>query len=282
MKKLCSLVLVLTLAFTCITAFAFDNNAAPNPTPQEAAANAARNAQKEAALEQFESTLNPYQRLSYHMDVPYEPQITSYCCAAAAAVQAYLGYKSSPDHNPLALASSTDTLWFSYECSLENGDCDKYGTHTCQRSYTSPQVTMINEIGVTMQNGASIDALTNGLNKYTEDWYSYTRVQETQDGKNTLIKRIRYDITQDAPLTLWVNASRLTRYEGLQFFGHYINASGIDSVTQDADGNYSCGDIYITDCNYDSDLGNKYTVEVGNLLYAMQSSNPVGLPNLVW
>ena len=217
-----------------------------------------RNQQKEQAA----ALINPNMRTFYTTYVSVAKQITEYYCGPASA---YMVIKAWDGNVP----STTRSLAFFQGCP---GNCPYPNVpHTCYQSYTSPQITLVDEMNMGY-GGADFIMLKSALNNHIgTNYYSYKSIPGTTAGLNTLKSYIASTLSGDYPLIAWVKANQLDRYSDTTFQGHYVCVYSYDSST---------GLVGIADPHYMSNYGGKYTEDVSTLHSAMYKSD--GSANLLW
>lgn len=143
MKKFISLLLALCCVFSLsVTAFATQNLGAYDDSPAFDYQNYLRNLEKESKINQNFSVMREG---FVSVSVTRYPQIVSYYCGPASA---YMVLKSLG----ISVSSSTKSLYFFDGC---QSSCPyPRVNHQCYKSYTSPQVTLANEMGTSFSGTA--------------------------------------------------------------------------------------------------------------------------------
>ena len=262
MKKFISLILALCCVFSLsVTAYATQNLGASDDSPAFDYQNYLRNLEKEKAMNQNFSVMR-----EGLVSVPLAcyPQIVSYYCGPASA---YMVIKALG----FSVSSSTESLYFYEECQT---GCNYVYQHQCYKSYTSPQVTLANEMGTTIDSGTNVLSLKNTINsRIGSNYYSFCTVSNNNSGTTTLMNKVYLTLKDDHPLVAHVYSKYLDHYSGnigQTFGGHYVCIYSI---------NTAAGKIGISDCNYYPGLGGVYTEDKDVLRKAIAhySSN-----NLIW
>jgi len=263
MKKLFSLVLAFCFILAASVSSLAEIDLGTQITAEDYydAQNAALDQSKEQSLNQKRIS----SRATY-ISIPMTvyPQIVSYYCGPASAYMAIksLGY---------SVTSSSASLYFFEGC---QSSCPYPGvTHTCYKQYTSPQVTLANEMG-TSYSGTSISTVKNTINSHIgSSYYACHTIANTSAGTTDLVNKVSSTLEDDHPAVCWVEARDLDHYSGSagqSFGGHFICIYYI---------NMSTLSIGIKDCNYYSGLGGTYTEDADTLRVAMYHS---GANNLIW
>lgn len=263
MKKFISLLLALCCVFSLsVTAFATQNLGAYDDSPAFDYQNYLRNLEKESKINQNFSVMREG---FVSVSVTRYPQIVSYYCGPASA---YMVLKSLG----ISVSSSTKSLYFFDGC---QSSCPyPRVNHQCYKSYTSPQVTLANEMGTTISNGTGFSSLKNVVNSYIgNNYYSLCTISNSSSGTTTLVNKVSSTLEDDHPLIAHVDAKKLNRYSGTAgqtFGGHYVCIYSINVTT---------GSVGISDCNYYTGLGGNYIEDKDTLrkAIAFYSSN-----NLMW
>ena len=237
---------------TSVVGFA-DIDTGTKETPQVVdVENERMNEQKERAVPR--STRATY----YSTNVTVYPQITGYYCGPATAYSLLRNWNVS-------VPSTTKTLSFFEGC--PNNCPYPSVAHVCVQSYTSPQITLADSMGVGY-SGADFIMLRNEINeRLPSNYYSYTTITSDSALSHALITTLDSDHT----LIGWVYASDLDRYAGSGFGGHYVNFYSYNTTT---------GKVGIADPNYMATYGGKYTEDLTTLREAMYRSS--GVVNLLW
>ena len=261
MKKFISILLALCFVFSLsVSAFAIQNLGAYDDSYVFDYQNYLRNIEKEKAMNQNVSVMREG---FVSVSITRYPQIVSYYCGPASA---YMVIKSLG----FTVPSSTESLYFYKECQT---GCNYNYEHQCYKSYTSPQITLANEMGTTINNGTGISSLKNTINSYIRsNYYSICTIPNDSSATTTLTNKIYLTLKDNHPLIAHVDAKKLAHYKGVgqSFGGHYVCIYSI---------NTAAGNIGISDCNYYPGLGGIYTENKDKLKDAIvhYSSN-----NLIW
>lgn len=257
-KKLINtfLSLILMISLVSLSVSADINLGAKDEAIPQDPKNEVRNQEKENEL-QVMPLYDP--DAEYIVSVPVEKQITGYYCGPAAANCVLRSKKVN-----VPSTSKSNVPFFKgcpNNCPYPNV------THTCVANYNSPQVTLANSMGTTV-DGTTISEISKVLNsRLGGNHYTYASTTSEED----LSKKIKADLKSGYPLIVWVNAKKLDRYQGSSFSGHFI------TLYQYSEKNKL---VSISDPNYYAKYGGKYAESLNTLHRAMVRSN--GAPNIVW
>lgn len=188
------------------------------------------------------------------------PQITGYYCGPASAQIVINSFG-------ISIPSATRTLCF-FNLSELNGICPYQGVpHTCVASYTSPQITLADEMGTTC-GGTTFSNLKNAINERVRGLYAYGLSAATTTAQ--LRSYIYSALSEGAPCIAYVTASNLPNYPS-GFSGHYVVIYKIDNSDT----------VRICDCNYYVEARNTpeptYPVSLSDLLNALKPGY-----NIMW
>lgn len=248
-KTLALLISLVMLCSLCIPAFANDTtvmllNGAPDEPPIYDAENERRNAEKELEMmlsPAYDPDAEPF------VSVTFQKQITSYYCGPACGATVL-------DALNVSIPSSSASLPFFEECLTE---CPYPSvTHTCVKTYNSPQVTLGSAAGTNSGYATTSTALKNIINsKLSTNYYAAASVSSASN----LAQRLTATLMDGHPVILGVQAHLLDKYPS-GWGGHYIVVYGYDSDTET---------VYILDPNYDNRYNGFYTETLSTVYNAL-------------
>ncbi len=230
------------------------------------AAEQAEKAQREAeAIANF----NPNLRTLYSVYVPASRQIVGYYCGPAAT---YMMLRAQG----VTVSSSTKSLY--YFLNNENDSNCIWNTwpHSHYASYTSPQITLANNLGTTF-SGTSMSSMRTVLNNRGSHGYTLSFVADNTSSANTFKSYVTSALYMDAAPAMWVEARLLQAYIdagsiGQTFGGHYVCINSLDT---------SSNTVGVTDPNYWTGINTNYTEKVDKVLLAIWNTGS-GSGNLLW
>jgi len=197
-------------------------------------------------------------RVLHSASVTVYPQIVAYYCGPASA---YMVLKSWG----VNVTSTTQSLSFFNGCP---SNCPYPSTpHTCYQSYTSPQITLANSMGVSYAGADFIQLKTEINSRLPVNYYAYQYVNTSTQLKTALV----VPLSSGHPDLIWVCANKLPRYSTTTFTGHYVVGYSYNTTTET---------VGIADPHYSPTYGGKYIVPLSTLLNAMYRSN--GAANILW
>lgn len=116
-------------------------------------------------------------------------QIVGYYCGPASVQNTLAAFG-------VTVPSTTKSLYF-YQANESASNCPYPNVnHTHYKSYTSPQITLANEMGTTY-SGTDFAKLVTALNKYQRDWgYSAAHIDDTVNATNidNLAKKVKLSL----------------------------------------------------------------------------------------
>lgn len=191
------------------------------------------------------------------VDVDVSRQIVGYYCGPASAYMLLKGLG-------VTVPSSTKTLPFFNGCP---SNCPyPTVTHVCQQSYTSPQITLANSMG--MGYDCDFIMLRNAINsRLPNNYYSYQYASTETAVRNAIV----VSINSNHPSLGWVYANKLSWYSGSSFGGHYVVFYSYVSTSDKAG---------IADPNYNTQYGGKHLESISSLTNAMYRANSAA--NILW
>ncbi len=215
-------------------------------------------------IEKEQNMVSPYttKTAAPFVSITRYPQITAYHCGPASAY-------SVLDSLGITVTATTKQLYFHEDC-VNATSC----SHGCPKNYTSPQVTLGTAMGTTYSSGTDIDRIRSTINAYIgNNYYADYHITNNEAGQVDFKNKVSSTLEDGHPVIIWVHANKLDKYNGDPKFndGHYVCVYSINLNTET---------VGISDCNYSSKYGKKYTATVADVVDAMHRSN--GANNLIW
>lgn len=279
MKKMKSLFALLLCAAMCTMSMSVAFAGGPETTAEDAMTTGAKEgasytltSKDQAALAEKEKMAETLQMqragTTVSVSMGHTRQIVGYYCGPASVQNTLAAFG-------VTVPSTTKSLYF-YQANESASNCPYPNVnHTHYKSYTSPQITLANEMGTTY-SGTDFAKLVTALNKYQRDWgYSAAHIDDTVNATNidNLAKKVKLSLRNGAPVVMWVQADLLQQYQGKgKWSGHYL-----------------CGEAYndandvmtISDPNYYSKIAVRYTETASSIVNAIWVNSSTN-GNLIW